>query len=136
MSAKNQFDWIAFYEEFADKLLAYKDNRQELIDLYGAADVFVNPSRAETFGLVTAEAMSCGTPVVAYDNTGSRELVAPQCGALAADGDAAALVSLTRKVLENRKETYSAACRQWVLENFEKQTQLQKYVRLYEKLGS
>lgn len=32
MSAKNQFDWIAFYEEFADKLLAYKDNRQELIE--------------------------------------------------------------------------------------------------------
>ena len=32
MSAKNQFDWISFYEEFADKLLAYKDNRQELIE--------------------------------------------------------------------------------------------------------
>ena len=32
MSAKNQFDWIAFYEEFADKLLAYKDNRQRLIE--------------------------------------------------------------------------------------------------------
>lgn len=32
MSAKNQFDWIAFYEEFADKLLAYEDNRQELIE--------------------------------------------------------------------------------------------------------
>ena len=29
---KNQFDWIPFYEEFADKLLAYKDNRQELIE--------------------------------------------------------------------------------------------------------
>ena len=31
--SKNQFDWIAFYEEFADKLLAYKDNRQELIEI-------------------------------------------------------------------------------------------------------
>ncbi len=30
--SKNQFDSIAFYEEFADKLLAYKDNRQELIE--------------------------------------------------------------------------------------------------------
>ncbi|MED9969177.1 MAG: winged helix-turn-helix domain-containing protein [Ruminococcus sp.] len=30
---KNQFDWILFYEEFADKLLAYKDNRQELIEI-------------------------------------------------------------------------------------------------------
>lgn len=116
------------------KCIGFTNNRQELIDLYGAADVFVNPSRAETFGLVTAEAMSCGTPVVAYDNTGSRELVAPQCGALAADGDADSLVSLTQRVLESRKETYCAACRQWVLENFEKQTQLQKYLELYKKL--
>ena len=30
--SNNQFDWIPFYEEFADKLLAYKDNRQELIE--------------------------------------------------------------------------------------------------------
>jgi len=116
------------------KCIGFTNNRQELIELYCAADVFVNPSRAETFGLVTAEALSCGTPVVAYDNTGSRELVAPQCGALATDGDAASLVSLTRRVLENRKETYAQACRQWVLENFEKQTQLKKYVELYEKL--
>lgn len=116
------------------KCIGFTHNRQELIDLYSAADLFVNPSRAETFGLVTAEALSCGTPVVAYNNTGSRELVAPQCGGLATDGDAEALVSLTQRVLESRKETYSAACRQWVLDNFEKQTQLQKYVELYEKL--
>jgi len=116
------------------KCIGFTNNRQELIDLYSAADVFVNPSRAETFGLVTAEALSCGTPVVAYNNSGSAELVAPQCGALATDGDADALVSMTRRVLDNPKESYSVACRQWVLENFEKQTQLQKYVELYEKL--
>ena len=116
------------------KCIGFTNNRQELIDLYSAADLFVNPSRAETFGLVTAEAMSCGTPVVAYNNTGSAELVAPQCGALAADGDADSLVCLCRKVLESPKEAYSHACRQWVLDNFEKQTQLQKYVELYEKI--
>lgn len=116
------------------KCIGFTSDRQELIDLYSAADVFVNPSRAETFGLVTAEALSCGTPVVAYNNTGSAELVAPQCGALAADGDADALVSLTRRVLESQKETYTQSCRQWVLENFEKQSQLRKYVELYEKI--
>ena len=116
------------------RCIGFTSNRQELIDLYAAADVFVNPSRAETFGLVTAEAMSCGTPVVAYNNTGSRELVAPQCGALAPDGDAEQLVTLTRKVLENQKEVYATACRQWVLDNFEKQKQLEKYLELYQQL--
>lgn len=118
------------------RCIGFTNNRQELIDLYSAADLFVNPSRAETFGLVTAEALSCGTPVVAYDNTGSSELVAPQCGALAADGDVDSLVCLTRRVLASPKETYSAACRQWVLDNFEKQTQVQKYLDLYEKITS
>lgn len=38
--AVNQFDWVEFYKEFAEKLLAYKDNRQELnyqgeTDFYG-----------------------------------------------------------------------------------------------------
>jgi glycosyltransferase involved in cell wall biosynthesis len=40
--------------------------REELATLYGAADLFVFPSRADTFGLVMAEAMACGTPVAAY----------------------------------------------------------------------
>ncbi|MDB5860749.1 MAG: glycosyltransferase family 1 protein [Ramlibacter sp.] len=40
--------------------------RDELARLYGAADLFVFPSRADTFGLVMAEAMACGTPVAAY----------------------------------------------------------------------
>lgn len=40
--------------------------RPELARLYAAADVFVFPSRADTFGLVMVEAMACGVPVAAY----------------------------------------------------------------------
>lgn len=40
--------------------------REQLARLYASADVFVFPSRADTFGLVMAEAMACGTPVAAY----------------------------------------------------------------------
>ena len=31
MNAANQFDWVDFYKELAEKLLKYKDNRKELI---------------------------------------------------------------------------------------------------------
>lgn len=50
-------------------------NQQELIELYSAADVFFNPSVEETFGLVTAEAMACGTPAVVVNSTASPELI-------------------------------------------------------------
>jgi len=48
---------------------------QELGDYYRLADVFVFPSRWETFGLVMIEAMACGTPVAAYPCQGPLDVV-------------------------------------------------------------
>lgn len=50
--------------------------REELARVYAAADVFVFPSRADTFGLVMLEAMACGTPVAAYPEDGPLEVLA------------------------------------------------------------
>lgn len=47
----------------------------ELADYYSAADVFVFPSRTDTFGNVMLEAMACGTPVAAYPVTGPIDVV-------------------------------------------------------------
>ncbi|MDO8343431.1 MAG: glycosyltransferase family 1 protein [Cellvibrio sp.] len=49
--------------------------REELAKVYAAADVFVFPSKSETFGLVMLEAMSCGTPVAAYPVDGPLEVL-------------------------------------------------------------
>ncbi len=49
--------------------------RPELAIVYSAADVFVFPSRNETFGLVMLEAMACGTPVAAYPVDGPQEVL-------------------------------------------------------------
>lgn len=45
-------------------------SQPELAKVYAAADVFVFPSRTDTFGLVLLEALACGTPVAAYPVTG------------------------------------------------------------------
>ena len=45
-------------------------NPSELVELYNAADVFVCPSIIESFSNTTAEALSCGIPVVAFNRAG------------------------------------------------------------------
>ena len=48
---------------------------QSLADYYQQADVFVFPSRWDTFGLVQIEAMACGTPVAAYPVQGPLDVI-------------------------------------------------------------
>jgi glycosyltransferase involved in cell wall biosynthesis len=55
---------------------------EDLPQLYKASDVYVLPSitRGENFGMSALEAMACGTPVVASNLPGVRELVTDECG--------------------------------------------------------
>ncbi|TXL72833.1 glycosyltransferase family 1 protein [Vineibacter terrae] len=68
---------------------------EQLAALYRAADVFVFPSRTDTFGLVLLEALASGLPVAAYPVPGPRDVIgnAP-VGALNDDLRAAALMAL------------------------------------------
>ncbi len=50
---------------------------------YAGADVFVFPSRTDTFGLVMIEALACGTPVAAYPVAGPRDVLSAGSGAMA-----------------------------------------------------
>ncbi len=63
---------------------------EELASAYSGADVFVFPSRTDTFGLVMIEALACGTPVAAYPVTGPIDVLAP--GSSGMDEDLAAAI--------------------------------------------
>ena len=71
-----------------------KMNGEELASAYAGADVFVFPSRTDTFGLVVIEALSCGTPVAAYPVPGPGDIVTRGAGALDTDLDAAIAAAL------------------------------------------
>jgi glycosyltransferase involved in cell wall biosynthesis len=60
-----------------------------LASAYAAADVFVFPSRTDTFGLVMIEALACGTPVAAYPVAGPLDVLTPETGVMNTDLDAA-----------------------------------------------
>jgi glycosyltransferase involved in cell wall biosynthesis len=57
----------------------------ELAGFYAGADIFVFPSKTDTFGLVMIEALACGTPVAAYPVAGPVDIVTEQVGALSDD---------------------------------------------------
>lgn len=114
--------------------IGYTKDQEELAELYSAADLFMNPSRMETFGLVTVEAMACGTPVVAYKNTGTKELITDDTGWLVKDGDIEAMLELVKKILASNQKKSLITCRTHVIDMFEKNRQLKKYLSLYEEI--
>jgi glycosyltransferase involved in cell wall biosynthesis len=62
--------------QFPEVLFLGPKHGAELASTYAAADVFVFPSRTDTFGLVNIEALACGLPVAAYPVAGPIDIVA------------------------------------------------------------
>ena len=67
------------------------NSTKELAEIYSAADVFINPTYADTFPTVNLEAQACGTPVVTYRTGGSPEGTLPEN--VVEQGDIGALIS-------------------------------------------
>ena len=81
-----------------------------LATLYNAADVFVFPSKTDTFGLVLLEALACGCPVAAYPVTGPVDVIGDSpAGALDEDLRVAAMRALTidRSAARQHAELFS-----------------------------
>jgi len=77
--------------------LNHTENVQELVNIYSAADVFVNPTTEDNFPTVNLEALACGTPVVTYDTGGSAESIDETCGIIVEKGNGDQLVHAVLK---------------------------------------
>ncbi|WP_298961798.1 glycosyltransferase family 1 protein [uncultured Roseibium sp.] len=76
-------------------LFAGTKNGEDLARHYASADVFVFPSKTDTFGLVLLEALACGTPVAAYPVMGPLDVIGKSgVGVLSDDLKEAALEAL------------------------------------------
>lgn len=75
--------------KFPDALFLGKRMGEELAGCYANADVFVFPSKTDTFGLVMIEALACGTPVAAYPVPGPLDILEDSVGAMSDNLDRA-----------------------------------------------
>lgn len=95
----------ALERQFPDAEFVGYQYGEALARHYADADVFVFPSRTDTFGLVMLEAMACGTPVAAFPVTGPRDVVR--------DGETGALDEDLGRAIKRALECDRDACRRF-----------------------
>lgn len=94
---------------------------KELVELYSAAAIFVNPTLEDNYPTTNIEAIACGTPVVTYDTGGSPES-AKMYGTSVAQKDVQALVRAIKNAGTFNPQNVDV----------DYKTSVQKYMRLYE----
>lgn len=110
------------------------ENAEELAALYSAADVLLNPSREESFGMVAVEAMACGTPVIVSDTTACPEMVTEDTGMVVNMQDMDAVVSALSQIRRHSKARYHGSCVARVLKHYTTTTMCEQYWELYQKI--
>ena len=107
-------------------------NQTELAEIYTAADLFVNPTREDTFPTVNMESLACGTPVLTYRTGGSPECIDETSGWVVDRNDEEAL---HKAILEiERTRPFSAENCRMRAAQFSNQAKYNEYVALYKQL--
>ena len=110
------------------------ESTQELAEFYSSADVVMNISYEETFGLTTVEGFACGTPGIVYNTTASPELVDDSTGLIVDPGDIKGLVKAISQIKEKGKQSYSEACVKRAHRLYRKEDRYREYIELYKEL--
>ena len=106
-----------------------KDN--ELSDFYGSARALLYPIEwEEPFGLVVAEAMACGTPVIAYHRGSMEELIKNNRSGFVIESNIEKLTEAMKKV----NQIDRGAVRKHVEDNFSQERMVDEYEKLYYEL--
>lgn len=90
------------------KVLGQFDDREELATLYSAADLCVVTSPRETFGMVVAESLCCGTPVVGFKSGGSESIAILETSDFVEFGDTDMLEKIVREKWLDFKKQYGS----------------------------
>lgn len=107
----------------------HTQNQQELAEIYSAADLFVNPTREETYPTVNMEALACGTPVLTFKTGGSPEIIDKSCGSVIDcnnfDALKAEIIQICTKKIYLQEDCIKKA------KSFDKTSKFNEYIELY-----
>ena len=103
------------------------NDRETLRQLYAEASALINPTYGDTFALVNAEALACGTPVITYRTGGSPEVIDEKTGIVVEQGDIIGLVNAIDQAANLKRED----CRKRAEECFNKDDRFAEYISTY-----
>lgn len=106
-------------------------NAEKLAEYYSIADVTVIVSRRETFSMVTAESLSCGTPVVGFRAGGPESIAPSEYTDFVSYGDIEALVEACKKWMNNTCDRQRIA--EIAKHLYSKDRTLSEYLSVYER---
>ena len=123
-----------FSNETNIKCFHRTESQDELAELYSISEILLCLSYKESFGLTPVEAMSCGTPVIVYDNTALVELLTKNTGKIVKTGDVFMVLEAINEILSRKKKTYSDYCVKRAIKYYDKNKNYKKYIEVYNKL--
>jgi glycosyltransferase involved in cell wall biosynthesis len=121
---------------FETRELGWVDFNQLPI-VYSSADVMAVPSRYESFGQTAAESLACGTPVVAFDTSGLRDVVIDNKSGLLADSyNTVEFMQYMRTLLENNKmaESMGEHARNYAVQSWSFEVVADEFQSIYERV--
>ena len=90
------------------------------MELYSSADIVLNLSYEETFGLTTVEGFACGRPSIVYNRTASPELIEGEVGYVVEAGNINQLLDAIHEIKQKGKQYYSETCRKRAENKYDK----------------
>ena len=116
------------------ELAGWSDNIANVLPEF---DIFVSASRSESFGLVIAEAMLTGVPVIASETEGAREIIgAASLGKLVPIDSSEKLAEAVIELLSGNRNDLSLNARRHIVENFSLGRMIDETESLYRRVVS
>ena len=120
------------------RYISYLSDKSIIAKYLSAADVFIMPSLQEVFGLVAAESMACGTPVVGFNTGGIPEIIDHKISGYTSKchdfGDLIKGVEYICNLEFSEYEKMSDKAKFRVKENFGKKKMIESYSKIYGSL--
>lgn len=107
-------------------------DKKKLAKLYADAFLTVVTSKKETFSLVTAESLACGTPVIGFNSGGPEEIAIDNMGYFVRYGDYISLKKHIINMIDNNfKMATESTMRNHIIKNYSQDAMIEKYYNIY-----